>query len=772
MSKPIEKVLDRLEGVKKYKSGFLARCPAHDDQNQSLSVSEDSEGKVGIKCFAGCETEDVLKAIGLEFKDLFPQKEKRKKGRGKIVAEYDYVDEGGARLFQVVRLDPKSFRQRVWDDTHKIWSWSLGGVRKVLWRLPRVKEAVAAGREVWVCEGEKDVMALERASLVATCNPMGAGKWEPGYTDSLRGGVIVIVRDKDKPGYNHAKKVYESLASAGCAVRIVEAAEGKDAFDHLAAGYKIDEFVPGSVTDKWIDPKAPERPAEGNVGETAGDSVSLAVVAGGAGAPPPTQEPPASVVWEQRPSREYQFTDLGNAYRLVDLFGQDLRFCHETGFWYHWNGNIWEKDRSGGASAQQCAIGVICSIWEQMSAAEWGSEKRGKLYKWAQECESKGRIEAMIALAKRLEGIPVLHEQLDADEYLTGCPNGTLDLREFRLIQPRREDLITMQLGVAYDPDAKCRDYMKWLATMLSGDRDTYEWLWRLKGYTLTGDDREEMFCFMHGPGGGGKGTVLSMMTKIMGDYGKSVMWDTLKEKKGDQIPVDIADLRGARFAFCDETAENGWFNEQLLKALSGRGVLKARFMRENLFQFDPKFKLWITGNHKPRIKSFDTAMERRLKLLPFEKAIPLDEQDKGLKQSLVDSDCAGVLAEMVRACQRWQEHGLVDSSAIRDAVAEYKMESDAIRRFIGECCEPDVYGEEPARNLYNAYKSYCRITEDFCGNETWFGRQLTTYTRDIIKDGFAKFKKIRKSSGYFYEGLTLKNQQREMAMEDPKYAG
>jgi 5S rRNA maturation endonuclease (ribonuclease M5) len=221
-------------------------CPAHDDQRASLSVTETADGKVLLDCHRGCQSDAVVRALGLQWTDLFPQPEVGAQSHRTIVAVYGYVDEQSRPLFEVVRFAPKDFRQRRSEhrsDGSSGWVWNLKGTRRVLYRLPRILEAVAAGKTVYVVEGEKDVAALEQAGAVATCNPGGAGKWQDSYAQALAGASVVVVADRDQAGRKHARTVISSLRSRGCTVRIVEAAEGKDAADHLAR-HTLDELVP------------------------------------------------------------------------------------------------------------------------------------------------------------------------------------------------------------------------------------------------------------------------------------------------------------------------------------------------------------------------------------------------------------------------------------------------------------------------------------------------------------------------------------------------
>jgi hypothetical protein len=240
MSIDLQTVIAQLEGVRKNGAGYMARCPAHDDRTPSLSVSEGKNGGVVLHCHAGCTVEAITAALGMTPADLCA--DNGDAAKREIVGEYDYTDEAGKLLYQVVRFTPKDFRQRRLDGTGG-WVWKLGDTRRVLYHLPDVIAAVEASAIVYVVEGEKDADRLHVLGLTATTNPGGAGKWKSEYSESLRGAHVVIVADKDEAGYAHAASIAASVTPLAASVRIVEAAVGKDASDHLAAGRTPEEFV-------------------------------------------------------------------------------------------------------------------------------------------------------------------------------------------------------------------------------------------------------------------------------------------------------------------------------------------------------------------------------------------------------------------------------------------------------------------------------------------------------------------------------------------------
>ena len=222
--------------------GTSARCPAHDDRNASLSVDQGEQGAV-LHCHAGCAADEVLEALGMSAADLFDERRQRGSRSFEVVATYCYSDEHGEPLFYVERRQPKDFRQyRVVGGAK---AWGIGGARRVPYHLPQLLAGIAAKSIIYVVEGEKDVHAVEAVGGVATCSPMGAGKWRPEYARWFENAAwVIIVADRDDKGREHARQVATSLRPVTGGVEIVEAVHGKDAADHLAAGHGLDRFRP------------------------------------------------------------------------------------------------------------------------------------------------------------------------------------------------------------------------------------------------------------------------------------------------------------------------------------------------------------------------------------------------------------------------------------------------------------------------------------------------------------------------------------------------
>ncbi len=223
---------ERVRGQKSG-SGWMARCPAHDDREPSLSIRSGNHGRVLLHCHAGCSPEQVVKAAGLRMSDLFPDAVRDDKAKTRT-ATYDYTTGDGNILFQVLRYEPKDFRQRR-PDGFGGWIWNLKGLERVLYNLSAVASAVQEGRWIFICEGEKDCDTLSALGPVATTN----APWEPQYTAALAGADVSVIPDNDAPGRRHAETVAQSLWRAAKTVKIVELPgldEKGDVNDWLAQG--------------------------------------------------------------------------------------------------------------------------------------------------------------------------------------------------------------------------------------------------------------------------------------------------------------------------------------------------------------------------------------------------------------------------------------------------------------------------------------------------------------------------------------------------------
>jgi len=213
--------------------GWMAKCPAHDDHNPSLSI-RDADGKVLLHCHAGCGQRDVIDA--LKAKGLWA--ERPAKPRRKIIATYDYTNEAGHLLYQVVRTEPKGFFQRC-PDSEGGWI-NRKSKRQVLYHLREVVEAPI----VFVVEGEKDAETLRSEGFVATTNAGGAeAPWLPEFSEALAGREVIVIPDNDKPGRDRAARIARALIGRVTRLVILELEGAKDVSEWFDKGHGELELI-------------------------------------------------------------------------------------------------------------------------------------------------------------------------------------------------------------------------------------------------------------------------------------------------------------------------------------------------------------------------------------------------------------------------------------------------------------------------------------------------------------------------------------------------
>lgn len=398
--------------------------------------------------------------------------------------------------------------------------------------------------------------------------------------------------------------------------------------------------------------------------------------------------------------RKHPLTDVGNAERLVSMFSGQMLWCHPFGCWYVWDGTRWVRDESGGAPVYQRAIETVRAMKESNS---------DDVRKWGGKCESKSRLNAMVELAKVLPGVAILPSQLDRDDWLLCVQNGVVDLRTGTLMPHDKGRLITRLCNTSYEPEAECEALTSFLVDRFP-DPGTLEFVVRSIGYTLTGSIREEVFLFIYGPGGRGKSTLAETVAATMGDYAVSLPTEALLIRNNDQIPNDIARLKGARLALAAETDDGRRWNEPLLKRLTGGDTISARFMRAEFFDFVNRSKLWITGNHRPEVRNFDAAMRRRLRVIPMDQPVP--EPDTKLKERLQSPESmAAMLAIGVRSCLEWLSSGLAEPDQVKTAVEAYAEESDHTGRFVSERVKIEDGWRVKCGEAYAAYCEWAKAS-------------------------------------------------------------
>jgi putative DNA primase/helicase len=236
--------------------------------------------------------------------------------------------------------------------------------------------------------------------------------------------------------------------------------------------------------------------------------------------------------------------------------------------------------------------------------------------------------------------------------------------------------------------------------------------------------------------GSNGKTTTIKAVLDVLGeDYAAQAAPDLLVSGGNNRHPTELADLRGMRMIASIEVDDGKRMAEGLVKQLTGGDKIKARFMRQDFFQFEPTHKIFLVANHKPVINGTDYAIWRRVLLIPFTVKIEGKEKDKDLPKKL-EAEYPGILAWLVRGCLEWQEDGLQIPEEVKAATEEYKAESDVLARFLEECTVR-VPVDTQASKLFKRYKEWCIGNVEKELTNTAFGLEMVKrgYEKQIMGD-------------------------------------
>jgi putative DNA primase/helicase len=284
--------------------------------------------------------------------------------------------------------------------------------------------------------------------------------------------------------------------------------------------------------------------------------------------------------------------------------------------------------------------------------------------------------------------LAVSPEKLDTDPMLLNVENGTVDLRTGSLRPHLPEDLITKLAPVEFDPVAEASRFMKFLKQTLV-DAELIAFVQRFLGYSLTGSTEERALSVLHGVGKNGKSTLVEVFQNLMGDYSTTTNPDVvMRHRNGDATAqYALAELKGVRLVSVSKTNRGVELEEATVKQITGNDTIGARAPYGRPFAYRPQFKLWLSTNHKPEIPDGSEAIWDRLRLIPFKKRFDGRRADPKLPEKL-RGEMSGVLAWAVQGCVEWHANGLGTATAVDDATAAYRSETDVLQRFFSDECE------------------------------------------------------------------------------------
>lgn len=421
-----------------------------------------------------------------------------------------------------------------------------------------------------------------------------------------------------------------------------------------------------------------------------------------------------------------QLTQDEVALRFAEMNAERCRFNWHTGEWHVWDGICWRR------SETDAALEMVRELCRTI-AAESG------LPKVVARLGSVAFIRGVEGLARSDRRLAVLAEQFDPDPWALATPGGIVDLRDGSLGSARPASLVSLATAVApAETDEGAVRWRRFLEQTTGGDQALAEYLQRVAGYWLTGLTSEQCLFFFWGPGGNGKSVFVNTLRNLMGDYATNSPMETFTAQPngGEQHPTALAMLRAARLVTASENEKGRAWAEARIKSLTGGDAITARFMRENFFTFQPKFKLGLLGNHQPVLQSVDDAIRRRFRMIPFtHRPVEVDMQ---LEASL-EAEWPAILRWAIDGCLEWQASGLGPPDVVTEATGRYLEDQDLVGRWIESQCEVaappySALDERCPKGrvgvLYDNFRRWCEAE----GLKPWAS---PTLMRELEKRGF-----------------------------------
>ncbi|KQP14486.1 hypothetical protein ASF45_30005 [Pseudorhodoferax sp. Leaf265] len=411
----------------------------------------------------------------------------------------------------------------------------------------------------------------------------------------------------------------------------------------------------------------------------------------------------------------------------------NFRWSHGMG-WMVDDGVTWDRDndlRRYDVSRRVCRI-----------AAAEAAMKNDAV---ARALTSARTVNAVLILAQSDAHMVVPPGVWDSDRLALNTPTGMVDLRT-GLQRSRGIEYVTQATRVAPDGAEACPTWHRFMAQVFCGDTALVEFMQRSIGYWLTGDRREQVVHFLYGLGGNGKSVFIDFVQWLAGTYAIKLPASALMQSKGERHPTELAQLRGKRLAVSSELDENSFFNESLIKELTGDATLTARFMRGDFFEFDMTQKHVIVGNFRPRLRGGDPAIARRMLLVPFNASFRGANRDPHILEKL-KAEAPAILAWAVEGAKKWHASGLAVPQVVSDASQDYMRDHDDLGQWAAECC--DMSGEAKASHLYASFTAWKKARGEHPSSQTAWGGRVTTL-RGVTK---------RMSNGVRYSGIQLKDE-------------
>lgn len=447
--------------------------------------------------------------------------------------------------------------------------------------------------------------------------------------------------------------------------------------------------------------------------------------------------------------KRYSYDDTGNAERLKDLFGENIRFNYTSKSWMYYDGKRWRNDDTGRMKILTDKV-VNNMKNEKLFVTEGIDQEDMEKYRYRHWKDSRNHNKKVNMMKECEHLLPVTNETFDNDFNLFNVQNGFINLKAGQLNDHERNNYFTKISNIEYTDKADCPKWDEFLDDIFLGNQELVRFIQRAVGYSLSGYTSEQVLFVLYGNGRNGKSVFLDILNEVFGNYATNIQPQAIMATKmgKDSGPTpEIAKLDGARLVTTTEPNEGERFDEGLLKQLTGGDRVSARRLHENEFEFTPQFKLWMATNHKPYVRGRDEGIWRRFVIIPFDKQIPLHEIDRDLTKKL-KRELPAIMRWCVDGFLEWQRIGLSEPAIIKEQRDEYRVEMDSTEAFIEECCNVDDTKYVKTSELFKAYDHWAKENNQYRMSNKKFRSEMEK-----------KFN-TKKSSYEYYQGIEVKKDQ------------
>ncbi|MGN0579317.1 MAG: phage/plasmid primase, P4 family [Ruminococcus sp.] len=423
------------------------------------------------------------------------------------------------------------------------------------------------------------------------------------------------------------------------------------------------------------------------------------------------------------------YSDRGASELFAEMYKDEMVYNTTAKEWFFYNGRFWEVD--SGAMYISTLAKEFYDLLMIHSATIENNADRGIYLNFYKRYGSKTKRDILIRDAA--SNCYISAGEFDKNIELFNCRNGTLNLKTFEFRKHRAEDYITKISAVTYNPSARSEDWERFIDEIMCGDIEKIQYLQKVIGYTISGECNMEQAFILYGPSTrNGKSTFVNTISNLLGGtsgYAKSAQPELLqlqRNKRSGSANEELARLAGCRFLSISEPSQSMALDVALLKTLTGRDTITARFLYANSFEFTPCFTLFINTNHLPKILDDTVFKSDRLNVIEFTKHFSAEEQDIHLKDKLITTEnLSGIFNWCLNGLRSYKIEGLNKPDSIIESTDNYNKESDKLTMFINECLEADTGVVCSIKDIYTIYKIWCNNSGYAIDSKQCFIEQL-----------------------------------------------